>query len=97
MAYQLLVHPAAQKGLDSLSPEIADGIRRVLQALASEPRSTRFDIKALKGIDDEPPALRLRIGDYRVVLRIYHDLKEIRLARIGHRKNVYRGITGVGD
>lgn len=97
MAYQLLAHPAAQKGLDALPEEIADGIRRILQALAAEPRSTRFDLKPLKGIDDEPPALRLRIGDYRVILRVYHDFKGIRLARIGHRKNLYRGITSVGD
>lgn len=97
MPYQLLAHPAAQRGLDALPKQIADGLRRVLRALAEEPRSTRFDLKALKGVDGEPPALRLRVGEYRVILRIYHDFQEIRIARIGHRKPVYRGIKGLGD
>lgn len=97
MGYALLAHPAAQKELDSLPDPIADGIRRVLNALAQEPRATRFDLRALKAVDGEPPALRLRLGDYRVILRIHHDVREIRIARIGHRRTAYRGITGVGD
>lgn len=76
---------------------IADGIRRVLRALAAEPRSRRFDLKPLKAVDGDPPAMRLRIGEYRVILRIHHDDREIRLARVGHRSTVYRGLEGVGD
>lgn len=97
MPYALLAHPAAQKELDALPQTIADGIRAVLAALAEEPRSRRFDLKALKAVDDEPPAMRLRIGQYRVLLRIHHDERAIRIARIGHRKNVYRGLGHVMD
>lgn len=87
----------AQKELGALPDTIADGLRRVLSALAASPRDKRFDLKPLKAVDGEPPALRLRVGEYRVILRIHHDLKEIRIARVGHRKAVYRGIGGVGD
>lgn len=97
MPYALLVHPTAQKELDALPRAIGDGIREILRALAEEPRSRRFDLKPLKAVDDEPPAMRLRIGEYRVLLRISHDVREIRIARIGHRKNVYRGLGHVLD
>jgi len=97
LPYKLLAHPVAQKELDGLPERIAEGIRAVLQALAEEPRSKRFDVKRLKGVDGEPPALRLRIGEYRVILRIYHDLREIRVARVGHRSHVYRGLGALGD
>jgi mRNA-degrading endonuclease RelE of RelBE toxin-antitoxin system len=97
LPYALLAHPTAQKELDALPKTIADGIRAVLRALADEPRSRRFDLKALKAVDDEPPAMRLRIGHYRVLLRIHHDLREIRIARVGHRRSVYRGLGHVMD
>ena len=97
MTYTLLASPGAQRELDALPTVIAEGIRKVLRILAEQPRTTRLDLRPLKGIDGEPPALRLRLGEYRVILRIYHDLQEIRVARIGHRRHVYRGVTGIGD
>lgn len=97
MVYALLAHPVAQRELDALSPRIADGLRRVLAALAASPRDRRFDLTPLKAIDGEPPAMRLRVGEYRVILRIHHDLREIRIARVGLRKNVYRGLGGFKD
>ncbi|HLF16893.1 MAG TPA: type II toxin-antitoxin system RelE/ParE family toxin [Candidatus Thermoplasmatota archaeon] len=97
MAYAILASSVAQRELDGLPNGIADGIRLVLRAFAQEPRSKRFDVKALKGIDERPPLLRLRIGDYRVVFQIHPPLKEIHVSRIGHRRNVYRAMRGVGD
>lgn len=96
MAYALVAAPVAQRELDHLPARIADGIRQALRALADDPRSKRFDLKRLQGNDARPPPLRLRLGDYRVILQIYHDLREIRVARIGPRSTVYRG-WGHGD
>lgn len=87
----------AQKDLDALPPRIAGGIRDVLRALAEDPRDPRFDLRPLRAVDGEPPALRLRIGQYRVILRIHHREREIRIARIGHRSRIYRGLGNVGD
>lgn len=96
MAYALLTVPAVQRQLEDLPPAIADGLRAVLMALAQDPQSRRFDLRKLAGNDQRPPPLRLRVGDYRVILQVYHDLKEIRISRIGHRSTVYRGWEG-GD
>ena len=68
----------------------------MLRSLADDPRSKRFDLKPLQGTYDRPPPLRLRVGDYRVILMVYHDLKEIRISAIGHRATVYRD-WGRGD
>lgn len=90
MAYAVLAHPVAQKELDTLPQAIADGLKQVLAALAESPRDPRFDLRQLRGQTDKPRPLRLRVGEYRVILQIYHDLQEIRIARIGHRSTVYR-------
>lgn len=97
MAYALLASPAGQKSLDALPKAIADGLREMLHALAESPRSRRFDIKALRGPQREPPLLRLRVGDYRVILFIDHERQEIVLARAGRRATVYRGLASIGD
>ena len=90
MVYALLTVPAVQRQLDALPPRIVDGLCFVLWALSEDPKSKRFDLKPLQGTYHRPPPLRLRVGDYRVILMVYHDLKEIRISAIGHRSTVYR-------
>jgi mRNA-degrading endonuclease RelE of RelBE toxin-antitoxin system len=97
LGYALLASPAGQKSLDALPKAIADGLREVLKALAENPRSKRFDIKALHGPQREPPLLRLRMGDYRVVVVIDHPRQEIVVLRAGRRNTVYRGMGQLGD
>ena len=93
--YAVLARPTAQKELDALPPRIAEGIRRVLRELAKGPRAPKFDVKPLRAVDGEPPALRLRVGDYRVIFRVHAREREVRIARIGHRRSVYRGLDSL--
>lgn len=97
MAYRLLAHSRAQQELDDLPPRVAGGLRAVLHAFAENPRARRFDLKVLKGVDGEPPAQRLRVGDYRVILRVDHVAREILVVRMGHRSDVYRGAEHLDD
>jgi mRNA-degrading endonuclease RelE of RelBE toxin-antitoxin system len=97
LAYALLASPSGQKTLDALPKAIAEGLKRVLQALAESPRSRRFDLKALQGPQRRPPLLRLRIGDYRVVLFMDHPRQEVVVVRAGRRNTVYRGMDQLGD
>jgi len=48
-------------------------------------------------VDGDPPGVRLRVGEYRVILRIDHKAKEILVARNGHRSNVLRGVEHLDD
>jgi mRNA interferase RelE/StbE len=97
LAYALLASPAGQRSLDALPDPYSGGLREVLKSLADSPRSRRFDVKPLKGPQRQPPLLRLRVGDYRVVLFIDHERKEVVVVRAGHRSTVYRGLTHMGD
>lgn len=92
MTYALEAHREANKQLRSLPPKIADGLRKVLRDLAHDPAHPRFDLKRIQGHNRHPPTQRLRVGQYRVLLKIDHDEQRIRILRIGLRADVYRGI-----
>lgn len=51
-------------------------------------------MKVLQGGQPGQLRHRLRIGDYRVILRIDHERQEILVVRIGHRSTVYRSWDG---
>jgi len=54
-----------------------------MSALTVDPLS---GVQKLAGED----AFRLRVGDYRIVFRADHAAKEVLVARIRHRREVYR-------
>lgn len=97
MPYTLEAHLEANKELRRLPPKVADGLRKVLRDLAADPRHPRFDLKAIQGHSSVPPTLRLRVGAYRVLLKISHERRLVRVLRIGHRRNVYRGLDHLDE
>ena len=56
--------------------------------MADEPRPT--GARALVGQDS---VYRLRVGKYRIIYKILDDGLLIVIVKIGHRKDVYRGLT----
>jgi mRNA interferase RelE/StbE len=58
-----------------------------LVRLATEPRPP--DRKALAGHHGE---LRIRVGDYRIVYEVHDDELLVLVTRLGHRREVYRGL-----
>lgn len=97
MSYALEAHREANKQLQALPPAIADGIRKVLHDLASDPEDARFDLRRIQGHTSQPPTLRLRIGTYRILLKVSHERRLVRVLRIGHRRNVYRGLDHLDE
>ena len=69
--------------LAKLDKGIAERIRKAVQRFAEEGSA---DVKKLQGSD--PPAFRLRVGDYRI--RFRRDGETIRIVRVLNRKNAYR-------
>ena len=59
-----------------------------IDELAGEPRPQ--GVKALKGKWGE--YLRVRCGVYRVVYRVEAEILRVLVVRIGHRREVYRGL-----
>jgi len=84
-----LVHylPDAIKELSSLDKPIQRIIKEKVDLLARDPDCLKNTIKALKG--EYAGKYRLRVGAYRVIYRIQHEIITITIVRIGHRKEVY--------
>lgn len=60
--------------------------RRIIEAIDKIPQG---DIKRMKGTDN-PLLFRLRIGKYRVIYHYQENIKEIIIAKIDTRGDVYK-------
>ncbi|MBI4233441.1 MAG: type II toxin-antitoxin system RelE/ParE family toxin [Chloroflexi bacterium] len=87
MSYKVFVSRRAQGELGDLPSSVLRRVDKVLQALALEPRPR--GALQLKGKASE--GWRLRVSDYRILYTIDDNAKLIRVYRIKHRREVYRG------
>lgn len=82
MDYKILWSARAAKQMERLDRSIAKRIYEKVDQLQQDPE--RYVEKLVRY-----PYYRLRVGDYRVILDIQHDLVRILILRVGHRSNVY--------
>ncbi|HEY3195560.1 MAG TPA: type II toxin-antitoxin system RelE/ParE family toxin [Candidatus Dormibacteraeota bacterium] len=82
--YDVRLHPEAIKAYRRLRGSIADRIATVIDGLGNNPRPAG-SVK-LAGRDD----FRVRVGDYRIVYGVDDAEDLIIIARIAHRRDVYR-------
>jgi len=85
MSYRLDIVPSAVRQLTALPRAAQVRLDRKLLALEKHPRP-RGAVK-LSGADD---LYRVRVGDYRIIYRIDDRRRVVTVARIGHRRDVYR-------
>ena len=84
MAYEIIVKPAAQRDLDSLSIKEVARISARISLLANDPRP--FGVQKLTTQE----GYRIRSGDYRVLYEIEDRQRKILIYRVKHRRDVYR-------
>ena len=84
MSYRVILEPRAQKQLDALDARTAARIAGALRRVAANPHAAP-SVKALKG-----GGFRLRVGDWRVLYALRDDLLVVLVARVAHRREVYR-------
>jgi len=82
--YEVRLQPAATREYRRLQGSLRDRIRAAIDALAADPRPVR--VVKLAGRDD----YRIRVGDYRVVYAVVDSERLVLVARIAHRREVYR-------
>lgn len=82
MEYKILWSVRAARQMERLDRSIAKRIYEKVDQLQQNPE--RYVEKLVRY-----PYYRLRVGDYRVILDIQHDLVRIMILRVGHRSNVY--------
>jgi mRNA interferase RelE/StbE len=75
----------AIKALAGMDRTIARRIRAKILALAQDPRVPNNNVKKLTGIE----GYRLRVGDWRVVYTLKHEILTVIVIRVGHRREIY--------
>jgi mRNA interferase RelE/StbE len=83
--YQLRYSPEAERFLDKLRDR--DLVRHLYQAL-DKLRQNPYPsgCKKMAG----RPDYRVRVGDYRIIYRVFHRELLVEIIKIGDRKDVYR-------
>ena len=87
MSYAILVSTRAAKDLDDLPLAQQRRIFATIDGLAIDPRP--FGSQSMVGLAD---TYRIKIGDYRVVYVVDDEEQRVVIARVGHRRDVYRRI-----
>jgi mRNA interferase RelE/StbE len=82
--YEVRLHPAAAREYRRLQGPLRDRIGNAIDALAGAPRPP--GVVKLAGRDD----YRVRVGDYRIVYAVDDAERLVLVARIAHRREVYR-------
>jgi mRNA interferase RelE/StbE len=84
MPYQVIYTPRAEREIRKLPREVIPRILGAALALATEPRPP-----GCRKLRDVPMAWRVRIGDYRILYEVNDSTRIVRIARAGHRRDVY--------
>ena len=82
--YALAFRPAVLRALRKLDRQTAERIKTATEALRDDPRPP-----GAKMLTGSHGLLRIRVGDYRVVYAIDDQLRVVRVAAIGHRRDIY--------
>ena len=82
--YKVSIKRDAEKDLSDLSKNDLRKMTQKIQHLAKNPRPQGCE--KLKGEE----GYRIRQGDYRVVYLVDDQEKQVRIIRVGHRREVYR-------
>jgi mRNA interferase RelE/StbE len=83
--YDLRITPSAEKDLRKLSASLFERVNLHILALRDQPRPSG----ALK-LSGALAGWRIRVGDYRILYLIDDQARTITIARVKHRREVYR-------
>ncbi len=83
-AYRIELRPAAARALRKLDPDVQPRIRGAIALLGEDPRPP--GARALRG----RPGFRVRVGGYRIIYTVDHDVLVVVVVALGHRRDVYQ-------
>lgn len=86
MVYRLTYTNRAARDISHLSPRVKRRLKEALERYSTDPLHY-----GRKMVDASLGTYRFRIGDYRVIFDIEGD--EIVVLRVGHRREIYRGLS----
>ena len=83
--YRIELTPAANRDLKNLARTTLRRVDRCILSLAANPRP-----RAAKKLKRTRDYYRYRVGDYRIIYQIDDDALVVTVARVRHRRDVYR-------
>jgi len=83
-AFEVVVSQEVFKAMRRLPKSSRRAVIEAVESLADEPRAGKPLTAELAGV------WSLRRGDYRILYRIHDSARRIEIARVGHRRDVYR-------
>ena len=87
MAYAVEFKPSAARDFSKLPQSVQKKLVPKINALATHPRPP--GVVRLSGSED---LYRIRTGDYRIVYEIRDAVLVVLIVKIGHRREIYRGL-----
>ena len=88
-SYRIEWKHSARKELRSLNKAAIPKVLAAVEALADDPHP-----KGSKKLAGSEHTYRIRVGNYRVVYSIQAAVLIIEVIKVGHRKDVYRTLSG---
>lgn len=85
MTFSIQLTKAAARDLKSIPKSVLQKIDVCILKLADDPLPP-----GVKKLSNSGGMYRVRVGDYRMIYKIEHDVLTILVVRIGHRRDVYR-------
>lgn len=85
MTYEIELSHIAIKKMAKISKRELLSIQAKIEALSTDPRPT--DLKKIRGDDN---LYRIRVGNYRILYRIFDEKICIIIVNVGHRKDIYK-------
>jgi mRNA interferase RelE/StbE len=76
----------ALRTLTRMDKGIAKRLRAKILALARNPLAANNNVKKLVGIE----GYRLRVGDWRIIYTLRHEVLTVVVIRVGHRREIYQ-------
>lgn len=85
LVYEIEYTEKALKYLKSLERTESHRVYKKIQNIKDEPL---HHLEKLTGVD----LWKLRVGDYRIIVRMNKNEKKVTIVDIGHRRNVYKNL-----
>jgi len=85
LSYRVELTPHALRDLKGLEKPVQKRIARAIDGLELDPRP--HGCQKMEGLEN---ALRIRVGDFRIIYQVHDKVLLILVIKIGNRRDIYR-------
>jgi mRNA interferase RelE/StbE len=87
--FRIVTTPSFERDFKKLDATVARRVSKKILQLAAHPEMGQ----PLRNMPEDLAGLRkYRVGDYRVLYWVDHELRAVKLYAVGHRSSIYQGL-----